>query len=97
MPADAVPPGAVPPYPVTIRYFAGARVAAGIAEETLTLPPDGCSVAELIPMLEERHGERLAKVLGAASLLVDGVACRDRDAPLPANSTVDILPPFAGG
>ncbi|HET8640567.1 MAG TPA: MoaD/ThiS family protein, partial [Pseudonocardiaceae bacterium] len=43
------------------------------------------------------HGERMARVLAAASFLVDGVACHDRGAPLPAGATVDVLPPFAGG
>ncbi|UWP87757.1 MoaD/ThiS family protein [Dactylosporangium fulvum] len=40
---------------------------------------------------------RLTAVLTACSFLVDGVAWRDRDAPLPATATVDVLPPFAGG
>jgi sulfur-carrier protein len=35
--------------------------------------------------------------LKAASFLVDGLACHDRQAALPAGATVDVLPPFAGG
>ncbi|MET8910298.1 MoaD/ThiS family protein [Micromonospora sp. NPDC004551] len=79
---------------LTVRYFAGARAAAGRAEETA---PAGRSLDELLDELTGRHGERLAMVLKAASFLVDGVACHDRQAPLPAGATVDVLPPFAGG
>lgn len=79
---------------LTVRYFAGARAAAGRSEETV---PAGRSLDELVDELGARHGERLAVVLKAASFLVDGLACHDRQAPLPAGVTVDVLPPFAGG
>jgi molybdopterin synthase sulfur carrier subunit len=79
---------------LTVRYFAGARAAAGRTEETV---PAGRSLDELVGELAQRHGEQLAAVLGVASFLVDGVACRDRRVPLPAGATVDVLPPFAGG
>lgn len=81
--------------PLTVRYFAGARAAAGRAEETL--PAAGRSLDDLLDELSARHGDRLAVVLKAASFLVDGVACHDRQTPLPAGVTVDVLPPFAGG
>jgi molybdopterin converting factor small subunit len=77
----------------TIRYFAGARAAAGLATETLA----ASSLDELIQTLTDRHGEPLAVVLKAASFLVDGLRCHDRKAPLPVNATIDVLPPFAGG
>ena len=79
---------------LTVRYFAGARAAAGRSEETASA---GRSLDELLDDLAARHGERLAVVLKAASFLVDGVACHDRRALLPAGVTVDVLPPFAGG
>ncbi|WP_433494590.1 MoaD/ThiS family protein [Micromonospora sp. CA-248089] len=79
---------------LTVRYFAGARAAAGRFEETASA---GRSLDELLDDLTARHGERLAVVLKAASFLVDGVACHDRQALLPAGVTVDVLPPFAGG
>jgi molybdopterin synthase sulfur carrier subunit len=78
-----------------VRYFAGARAAAGATEETLPATP--YSLSELVEELAARHGPALAKVLAAASFLVDGVTCRDREAPLPPGATVDVLPPFAGG
>lgn len=79
---------------ITVRYFAGARAAAGTAEETV---PAAGTLPELVAALTERHGERLGKVLAAASFLVDGVAWRQSDRPLPEEATVDVLPPFAGG
>jgi molybdopterin synthase sulfur carrier subunit len=79
---------------LTIRYFAGARAAAGRSEE---MAAAGRSLDHLVDELSARHGERLAVVLKAASFLVDGLACHDRQAPLPAGVTVDVLPPFAGG
>ncbi|MFI7435244.1 MoaD/ThiS family protein [Micromonospora haikouensis] len=82
------------PDQLTIRYFAGARAAAGTAEETASA---GRSLDELTDELTRRHGERLAAVLTVASFLVDGVTCHDRRTPLPAGATIDVLPPFAGG
>jgi molybdopterin converting factor small subunit len=75
---------------VTVRYFAGARAAAGVTAGEL---PDGISVGELTAQATPE----LAKVLSVASFLVDGTAWRDRRAPLPAGCTLDVLPPFAGG
>ncbi|MBX6354446.1 MAG: MoaD/ThiS family protein [Micromonosporaceae bacterium] len=82
---------------LTVRYFAGARAAAGTTEETLTLPAAASSLTDLLDELAARHGPQLAKVLAVASFLVDGAACRDRAAQLPDGATVDVLPPFAGG
>jgi molybdopterin converting factor small subunit len=79
---------------LTVRYFAGARAAAGRSEETAAA---GRPLDELLGELAHRHGPRLAAVLQVASFLVDGVACHDRQTPLPAGATIDVLPPFAGG
>jgi molybdopterin synthase sulfur carrier subunit len=79
---------------LTVRYFAGARAAAGGVSSELIA---AASLDELTHVLTERHGERLAVVLKAASFLIDGLSCHDRRAPLPAAATVDVLPPFAGG
>jgi sulfur-carrier protein len=78
---------------VTVRYFAAARAAAGVAEDLVS----GGTLDELTAALVARRGERLGTVLGVASFLVDGVAWRERDQPLPDPATVDVLPPFAGG
>ena len=75
---------------ITVRYFAGARAAAGVPEASVA---GGTSIAEL----SATAGPELAKVLSASSFLVDGVSWRDRDAALPDGCTLDVLPPFAGG
>jgi molybdopterin converting factor small subunit len=88
-PAVARQDGRVP----TVRYFAAARAATGVAEERV----DGATLAAIRARLVSAHGEQLSRVLSVASFLVDGVAWRDPEAPLPEGSTVDVLPPFAGG
>jgi sulfur-carrier protein len=75
---------------ITIRYFAGARAAAGTSEAELVT---GTSIAELSAAARPE----LAKVLAVSSFLVDGLSWRDRDAELPDGCTLDVLPPFAGG
>jgi sulfur-carrier protein len=83
---------------LTVRYFAGARAAAGVPEESLSAAgPTGPTLDDLARDLTERHGPRLGQVLRAASFLVNGVTWHDRRAPLPVGATVDVLPPFAGG
>ena len=80
---------------VTVRYYAGARAAVGLDQETVDAG-DGATVGTLAEVLAERHGARLAQVLTAASFLVDEVTA-PRDQPVPAGATLDVLPPFAGG
>lgn len=79
---------------LTVRYFAGARAAAGgVSAE----PAEAATLDDLTRLLTDRHGDRLALVMKAASFLVDGLTCHDRAATLPEDATVDVLPPFAGG
>ena len=75
---------------VRVRFWAGARRAAGHAEETL----DATDVGELRAVLAARPG--LAKIVAAASFLVDEVKASDASV-LRDGSVVDVLPPFAGG
>ncbi len=85
---------------VTVRYFAGARTAAGVAEEVVRVERSGnaVSVADVVEAVRSRHGDQLAKVIAASSFLLNGVAVRDRDATVgEAVGELDVLPPFAGG
>jgi molybdopterin synthase sulfur carrier subunit len=82
---------------LTVRYFAGARAAAGVDTEVVALPPGVRTVDDALRELSDRHGPELAKVLSACSFLLDEVAVRSREAPLADGSTLDVLPPFAGG
>jgi molybdopterin converting factor small subunit len=79
--------------PVTVRYFAGARAAAGVDTESR----EAGTLEELVGQLVADHGERLERVLTACSFLVDGTSTRDRALVLTPGATVDVLPPFAGG
>jgi len=81
--------------PVTVRFFAAAREAAGADSGQLTLQP-GATVSDAIRELCGQS-DRMALVLQKCSYLCDGVAVRDRATVLRAHQTLDILPPFAGG
>jgi molybdopterin converting factor small subunit len=78
---------------VVVRYFAGARAAAGVDTEERS----AATLDELVTALADAHGARLARVLPACSFLVDGTTTRDRTLSLSPGSVVDVLPPFAGG
>lgn len=80
---------------VTVRYFAGAAAAAGVPEETVSLP-GGSTLDELIRGRAQARGAALARVLAASSYLVDEVRAVPDDR-LTDGATVDVLPPFAGG
>lgn len=78
---------------ITVRYFAGARDAAGTTTEQL---PGPTSVAALRDTLVGAH-PGLAAVLPKCALLVAGARATSDEAPVPDGVTVDVLPPFAGG
>ena len=78
---------------ITVRYFAGARAAAGVSTETR----EAATLDELVGQIVGDHGEKLERVLTACSFLVDGTTTRDRALSLSPGATVDVLPPFAGG
>jgi len=83
---------------VTVRYWAAARAAAGVAQDELT----GTTVSEVLAAARDRHGDqpRFGPVLAVCSLLLGDrplgsldladVGVRDGD-------VLEVLPPFAGG
>jgi molybdopterin converting factor small subunit len=75
---------------VTVRYWAGARAAAGRDDERLSAGSTGELVRDLSGRAE------LARVLAVSSLLVDGRVVHG-DVPLADGQVVEVLPPFAGG
>jgi sulfur-carrier protein len=80
----------------TIRYWAAARAAAGVAED----PYDGDTLADALAQARALRGEALAKVLDRCSYVVDDapVGGRAHDSVrLTDGGTVECLPPFAGG
>jgi molybdopterin synthase sulfur carrier subunit len=81
---------------IRVRYFASARAAAGLEEETLRLP-EGATVADAVGAVRDLHPGQLGRVLDAAGFLLDGIAVRDTGRPLRDDAELDVLPPFAGG
>ena len=87
--------------PVTVRYWAAARAAAGVDSDTVDVG-EGTTLGVLLKTVRELHADRprLPDVVGVCSVLVgdrpvgatdpDDVAIRPGD-------TVELLPPFAGG
>ncbi|MFC5380935.1 MoaD/ThiS family protein [Aquipuribacter nitratireducens] len=79
---------------LAVRYFAGARAAAGTREETVAADP-GAPLAEVLDRLAATR-PALARVLPACSFLLDGTAARREDQ-VGAATGLDVLPPFSGG
>ena len=77
-----------------VRFFAGAAEAAGV--DTLVIDAAGLSAVDLVARLAAGN-ERLAKVLDVSALLADGARIGDRAADLSGVTSLDVLPPFAGG
>lgn len=80
----------------TIRYWAAAREAAGVAEEQYDAP----TLAAALEHARTLHGDTLAKVLRRCSYVVDDAPVGIRDhagIELSDGGTVEVLPPFAGG
>jgi molybdopterin synthase sulfur carrier subunit len=81
---------------VHLHYWAGAKAAAGTAEETVEAP----SVRRALEVASAARADgQFDRVLSACSLLVDGLAAHegDLDRPLDGPVWVEVLPPFAGG
>ena len=95
---------------VTLRYWAAAKEAAGIAEETITAG----TLAEALAAARGQSGQRddsgqdgqdgqdarLRAILARSSFLIDGlpVGTRAPDAVvLSDGAVIEVLPPFAGG
>ena len=77
---------------VTVRYWAGARAAAGVDSDTVS----GCATVGDAVAAVTRLRPALEQVTAVSSLLLEGVPA-GRDAVLPAGAVVEVLPPFAGG
>lgn len=77
----------------TVRFFAAARAATGVAEEQVQPGP----LTDVLAELQQRH-PGLAAVAPRCSFLVDGLVAKTPEGvQVGAGATVDVLPPFAGG
>jgi molybdopterin synthase sulfur carrier subunit len=79
-----------------VRYFAAARAAAGVEADKVQVA-SAATVANLLDAIRAEHGPELARVLARCSYLLDEVAVRTHDTPVADATTLDVLPPFAGG
>src|SRR3954467_15284669 len=85
---------------IRVHYWASARAAAGVKGDDL--PVDGpITLAEVVRRATDLHpGTRLPDVLKTCSALLGDrpVSAEDPDnVQVPPGSTVEFLPPFAGG
>ena len=77
-----------------IRFFAAAAEAAGV--DSLDVDATGLTPPELTRRIAEGN-PALEKVLSVSSLLADGARVDDDSTDLTGVSSLDVLPPFAGG
>ncbi|SRR6266487_3586626 len=93
---------------VTVRYWAAAKEAAGVAEEKLSAQTLADALAAGLSAVRRRVGARLAQeraerlrlVLSRSSFLIDGDPAGTRppeSVTLPDGCVIEVLPPFAGG
>lgn len=83
---------------VTMRYWAAAKQAAGVAEETLS----AATLAEALAAARSRRSpaREFEAVLARSSFLVDGEQAARRqpgEVALRDGAVIEVLPPFAGG
>jgi len=85
---------------ITVRYWAAARSAAGVDSDRFVVQGP-VSLAEVMSQATALHrGSRLGEVLGICSVLVGDRPSSTEDPAdvlVPPGSTVEFLPPFAGG
>ena len=98
---DDARPGSSVTAPVTVRYWAAARAAAGVESDRFDVA-DGTTLAGLLERVHALHADRprLPEVIGVCSVLVGDRPVGARDAVevrIRPGDPVELLPPFAGG
>ncbi|HET8717513.1 MAG TPA: MoaD/ThiS family protein [Nocardioidaceae bacterium] len=86
---------------VTVRYWAGARAAAGVPTDTLEVSGP-VSVAEVVERVRALHTDspRFADVVAVCSVLIGEKPLGGADpaqVQVAPGEVVELLPPFAGG
>ncbi|HEX4686744.1 MAG TPA: MoaD/ThiS family protein [Nocardioides sp.] len=86
--------------PITVRYWASARAAAGVETDDLAVS-EALTLTDVVRRAAALHpGTRLPGVLEACSVLVGDQPVKSRepdDVLVRPGQTVEFLPPFAGG
>jgi sulfur-carrier protein len=81
---------------VRLHYWAGAKAAAGVAEEEI----EARSVAEALRLArQQRLDPRFDRIIRVSSVLIDGRTAHQEDLERQLSQAVqvEVLPPFAGG
>ncbi|WP_107705279.1 MoaD/ThiS family protein [Nocardioides allogilvus] len=85
---------------ITARYWAGARSAAGVERDVFEVPGP-LTLAEVRALVLAAHpGPDVARTIGVCSVLVGDRPVSTQDAGavvVEPGTTVEFLPPFAGG
>jgi molybdopterin synthase sulfur carrier subunit len=85
---------------VTARYWAGARAVAGVAEDVFEVTGP-ITLAEVVRRVLTAHpGTDVARTIGVCSVLLGDRPVSSEDAAevlVDPGTTVEFLPPFAGG
>ncbi|WP_300614065.1 MoaD/ThiS family protein [Trebonia sp.] len=85
---------------VTIRYWAAAKDAAGVPEETVDAASLADALAAAAAAARPETGSRLRDILARSSFLVNanpvGRAAKE-SVILDDGAVIEVLPPFAGG
>lgn len=85
---------------VTVRYWAGARAAAGLAQDVFEVQ-EATTLADVVRRVLEAHPDaQMGKVVSVCSVLVGDrpVGTRSHaEVPIAPGDVVELLPPFAGG
>ena len=79
-----------------LRYWAGARAAAGVEQERV----DAATLGEALDAARAGRDESFSRVLGMCSFVVDEHPVGrtpPAEVSLAADALVEVLPPFAGG
>jgi molybdopterin converting factor small subunit len=86
---------------VTVRYWAAAKQAAGVAEEKVSASTlAGALAAAVSARGSAAAGSALAAVLARSAFLIDGTPVGSRvpeSVRLADAAVIEVLPPFAGG
>lgn len=85
---------------VTIRYWAAAKDAAGVAAESIDAGTLADALSAALGGRDHDGGERLRGVLARSSFLIDGQPAGvrpHREITLADTAVIEVLPPFAGG
>jgi sulfur-carrier protein len=85
---------------VTLRYWAAAKEAAGVAEQSVTADTLATALTVAPAALASARAPNLEAVLARSSFLIDGSPVGQRAAEsvqLAEGNVIEVLPPFAGG